>query len=295
MSRLGVMLLAGLMLLGCRNNQAPPSGVNPFHTRLPPPSMNSPAMPATAPAAQPYYSSPQDGAVQGGVDPASTVPGNTAPPYQSSPQTNPLYESLQRPDSSAAPREDSQDAVSHSAVESAGWESTESKSTSSGDDHPNGAALGRRAMKKTGSEIEEDKASSEIKVRPIQTFRAPVSRAEEVTVPRNLYSTEDVVEIAELPAASKRTGKYYDFDPRHRWLQGKLEYSRFKQRWTLRYIPIDGATDAFGGSVILRDSALLKDFQSGDFARVQGRLDRQPTGTPGYAPYYHIDRIRPAP
>ncbi|MEA1951184.1 MAG: hypothetical protein U9N87_07355 [Planctomycetota bacterium] len=58
----------------------------------------------------------------------------------------------------------------------------------------------------------------------------------------------------------------------HDWLKGRLEYSQAQRRWKLRYIPIDGQTDQYGGSVILRKSSLLSGFERGDYVEVNGRL-----------------------
>ena len=91
---------------------------------------------------------------------------------------------------------------------------------------------------------------------------------------------------------SRRVESRYAYEPSYRWLKGRLEYSHLNRRWKLRYIPISGDMDRFGGSVILADSEQLRAFQAGDFIRVDGHLsgDR----TPGnFAPLFHAERIAP--
>ena len=75
-------------------------------------------------------------------------------------------------------------------------------------------------------------------------------------------------------------------------LQGRLEYSASTDQWKLRYIPIDGKTDRFGGSVVLVEKDRMTDFEDGDFVTVDGELGRDGRDTVGYAPAYHLGGIR---
>lgn len=83
---------------------------------------------------------------------------------------------------------------------------------------------------------------------------------------------------------------YYGHGPDFAWLEGKLEYSQIDRRWKLRYIPVDGETDAHGGSVVLLESPLLDGFQPGDFVAVQGALAGRSTS--GFAPDYELTGIK---
>lgn len=83
----------------------------------------------------------------------------------------------------------------------------------------------------------------------------------------------------------------YGHDPDYAWLRGKLEYSQSERRWKLRYIPIDGATDEFGGSVVFSDSSLLAGYERGDFVEVRGQLGDVTPGDGGYAPDFKIREI----
>ncbi|MDA7977753.1 MAG: hypothetical protein MPJ50_03155 [Pirellulales bacterium] len=82
----------------------------------------------------------------------------------------------------------------------------------------------------------------------------------------------------------------YGRDDNYAWLRGQLEYSQSDRRWKLRYIPITGETDEFGGSVILADAA-MSDFRDGEFVTVHGQLDNQEIERGGFAPTFHVQQI----
>ena len=104
--------------------------------------------------------------------------------------------------------------------------------------------------------------------------------------------------VATLPPASQprrsagasRTN--FGYRPDYSKIEGRLEYSPSSNQWKLRYIPIDGKTDRFGGSVVLVDTARMRDFEDGDFVSVDGEVGRDGQDTVGYAPAYHLDTIR---
>jgi hypothetical protein len=93
---------------------------------------------------------------------------------------------------------------------------------------------------------------------------------------------------AKLPELSARSG--YGFDQQYQWLRGKLEYSQIDRCWKLRYIPADGTTDKYGGSVVLSDAAALSGLERGDFVEVKGGIAT--TAKKGsYAPTYEVAKI----
>ena len=100
-------------------------------------------------------------------------------------------------------------------------------------------------------------------------FRAPESSAASPVVPRARFG----------------------FDPEYKSLRGKLEYSEIDRRWKLRYIPIDGTTDEFGGSVVLEETSRLAGCERGDFVEVHGQIAHSAEGDRGYAPNFKISRI----
>lgn len=93
--------------------------------------------------------------------------------------------------------------------------------------------------------------------------------------------------VAPAPATSQAS---YGHGSDYAWLKGQLEYSHIDRRWKLRYIPIDGQTDAHGGSVMLPDSPLLDGFESGDFVTVQGALGQRSASR--FAPEYELTRVK---
>jgi hypothetical protein len=84
----------------------------------------------------------------------------------------------------------------------------------------------------------------------------------------------------------------YGYDPQYGWLRGRLEYSQIDEQWKVRYIPIDGETDQFGGSVILSDPSLLSGYERGDFVEIRGKLADENSKDTGYAPKYQISQIK---
>ncbi|NQT14105.1 MAG: hypothetical protein HQ582_15230 [Planctomycetes bacterium] len=120
------------------------------------------------------------------------------------------------------------------------------------------------------------------------------------TSPVRLASAE--IEITSPPAASAtpretRNSSFspqgrYGYDPDYRWLKGKLEFSQIDRRWKLRYIPIDGTTDEFGGSVVLSDRSLPEGCERGDFVEVHGALGAPaPDDDTTYAPEFQVRQI----
>ena len=93
------------------------------------------------------------------------------------------------------------------------------------------------------------------------------------------------------PALAGESPGNFGFDPNYQWLRGKLEYSRIDDRWKLRYIPINGDTDEFGGSVVLLGSRLLEGYKPGEFITVYGSLGDNGSEARGFAPPFQLDRV----
>jgi hypothetical protein len=86
----------------------------------------------------------------------------------------------------------------------------------------------------------------------------------------------------------------YGYDPQYGWLRGRLEYSQIDRRWKLRYIPIDGETDKFGGSVILTTTTLLSGYERGDFVEVHGKLVPPKPESRSFSADYEVQKIERA-
>jgi len=106
-------------------------------------------------------------------------------------------------------------------------------------------------------------------------------------VPPTRFAT-NTRSAADTPSGNR---PLYGYDPQYRSLQGRLEYSESEHRWKLRYIPIDGQTDKYGGSVVLPDSPQLNGFEPGDFAAVKGIVGKKDPRSRGFAPDYQLQQI----
>ncbi len=95
-----------------------------------------------------------------------------------------------------------------------------------------------------------------------------------------------------VPSTQADPPGQYGFEPEYHWLRGRLEFSQVDQAWTLRYVPIDGTTDEFGGSVLLSNTAHLSGYERGDFVEVHGRLTSREKGDKTFAGTYEIREIR---
>lgn len=118
-----------------------------------------------------------------------------------------------------------------------------------------------------------------------------VRLASATTIADNPYSRRQPQFDKPANPTSKANTSRYGHAGNHGWLKGRLEYSQAKRLWKLRYIPIDGQTDQFGGSVILRKSSLLSGCERGDFVEVNGRLAENAAST-DFAPEYELTQIR---
>ncbi len=86
----------------------------------------------------------------------------------------------------------------------------------------------------------------------------------------------------------------HGYDEGYQRLRGRLERSQATGQWKLRYIPIDGTTDDYGGSVSISNPDVLTQFDPGDFVTIEGRVidDAQSSGS--FAPSYRVDQIAAA-
>lgn len=104
-------------------------------------------------------------------------------------------------------------------------------------------------------------------------------------------STPVVAAVSQEPAGQfAPAAGSYGFDPSYAWLRGKLEYSQIDRRWKLRYIPVDGTTDQYGGSVVIANEAALAGAERGDFVAVRGRVTGTEEGQ-GFAPLYEVTAL----
>jgi hypothetical protein len=92
------------------------------------------------------------------------------------------------------------------------------------------------------------------------TAQAKTATGQNVTVRRE--------PVEQNPSRMARYGHAKDYTS----LRGQLEYSAKDRVWKIRYIPIHGQQDAYGGQFILSDRAKLEAFQAGDYVTIEGAI-----------------------
>jgi hypothetical protein len=132
--------------------------------------------------------------------------------------------------------------------------------TSSGGFRPVGSANRAR---------HDDEQASEPSVAPARTTRSPRS----------------------APTLFESSSSKYSYDRNYGRLSGQLEHSRAEDRWKLRYIPIDGDTDEYGGSVVLSGDGVLDGFKAGEYVTVTGSIEQAGSGSRSFAPNYRVDQV----
>lgn len=80
------------------------------------------------------------------------------------------------------------------------------------------------------------------------------------------------VPVQQPQGQQPRGQQTFGYGASYEWLQGRLEYSAAVGHWTLRYMPVGGPTDSFGGSVAIYNSDQLVGLRPGDFVTLQGQL-----------------------
>lgn len=130
--------------------------------------------------------------------------------------------------------------------------------------------------------------------------RQPVVTAayESAVESSNRVSSDGAVELADLPRsttsrspATRGSRSSYAYAPDYSWLRGRVEYLASKRQWKLRYIPIDGATDDYGGSVVIRNPSMLSNVRAGDFVEVSGTVRADTAESAAISPDYEVSRI----
>ncbi len=104
-------------------------------------------------------------------------------------------------------------------------------------------------------------------------------------------STSSSTGMSSSSSAPTGPAGLYGYEPSYASLSGRLEYSESARQWKLRYIPIDGQTDQFGGSVLLADSSRIEGFKPGDFVSVRGSITSAGQSSRGFSPRYELSQI----
>lgn len=104
-------------------------------------------------------------------------------------------------------------------------------------------------------------------------------------------TSEPIAEVTEpVVAAAEPPGRFSHADD-YSLLEGRLEFSQKHRLWKLRYIPLDGVTDAYGGSVNLGEAPDLNDYHEGDFVIVRGEVKAPAATARSFAPTFAIASV----
>jgi len=301
MNRLFFSVVIYCTLTGCQSHNPP--AADPFfgRTRVPPPSTGSIAGGSNAPPFQPAPQSAPQVTVPGAAAPQPVPGGNPryAPPggtyqYKGGSADRPGTPNLPRPATRVPPPpisgrtpENRNTMASRQPVVRTIHPRALADSSAAGRprglNHPDRVIdimdLPRPVSSKAPST--RDKSSTSNGFRLVSGTEPP-GRTAPVT------ATAAVAKESTAENFAPRSG--YGHAPDYKWLQGKLEYSQIDRHWKLRYIPVNGETDEFGGSVILPDPSLLGGCERGDLIKVTGRVGRRDPNK-GYAPAYEVANI----
>ncbi len=110
-------------------------------------------------------------------------------------------------------------------------------------------------------------------------------------VPADNTTTAAVAHAVERPTGG--ASSIYGVDGQYTTLRGRLEYQQSSKQWKLRYIPIDGQTDQYGGSVVLSDSPALQSLHPGDFVVAIGSIAANVPAKGGFSPQFAVQQIAP--
>ncbi|OHB72732.1 MAG: hypothetical protein A2V70_15265 [Planctomycetes bacterium RBG_13_63_9] len=315
MKGLFTLVIALVVSCGCSGQR--PSASDPFilgRTKVPPPATGA----ASGNPSDPYYRSPPTGTMPQTSLPQTSPPQTslpqTSPPQTSLPQTSPPRTSLVSDATSSHPRELSDQwtttpvTVSPKATPKTPAPAT--VSLASRDPviqvlrpRPN-AADSSTQVRAQGSTITSTPAEPRRLQPPsgaVDIMDLPKAgtsndsrRAEsssETDGFRLVSGTEDAGDSASDPSADSASPSTYGHASDYQWLRGKIEHSQIDNCWKLRYIPVDGATDEFGGSVVLPDPAVLSGYERGELVEIRGRI-ANPNPKKGYAPTYEVAEIK---
>lgn len=288
MTRTWFMAVA-LLAAGCK---APAPSIDPFFGRstVPPPALGASAPPAADNA---YYSG------------ASAAPGPGGRTTAGGDGTAARPVSRRQQGADAAERVEPEARPATRSLRSAGPEESPPRGSTQQLRAP---ALRSRQTSLQGDSGEESESTSAAPGR--FAARGPLRRMSDSADDEADEPTDDAgvrqAGFVELPARGESgvrrdggrayaTGSLrYDRDPDYAWLRGRLEYSPTADQWKLRYIPIDGATDDYGGSVIIADEAAVRDFRHGSFVDVHGQIEGRNADARVVAPYYRVESIEAA-
>lgn len=296
------------LLVGCKT---PPPGIDPFlRTRIPPPASGEAAPLYDGPA----YDPPQQGAPMQPSGPGTYQPPAAADPGASNVPSQTPYGRQNFPtrfrtsaarDPSTTPQ-DPLDALQPPEVELASAEVEQPGAVQLAGGSGSSTARSRivpadyqseiriltpedpQEMAPADSDLANAAAQQRVPGEPWPSSKPRASAPQ--TAARGIHPPSAHGTSVRTRAAASARDQPYGYDPDYTWLRGKLEYSQRDRRWKLRYIPVDGSTDRYGGSVVLTNPQQLDGFEPGEFVEIEGTLAGS-VGREPFAPGYRVERV----
>lgn len=291
MARQVAMLMAALIIAGCRGSN-PPGPVDPFfgRTRIEPPATGSVS---PRPPSDPYSPSSTH------VTPSSSATG-VAKSSVSSQSAGPLASSGPGDHISVPAAARAQPNLNDSAVRQSSVAKNTEASRASPSELPSTPGTSGVVPARLYQTIAPRPKTSE---RPIDIMDLPAADQSGNSAPPGtiqLASAAEPLKDASVGSDKSRPANaaapsyqgLYGYDPQYRWLRGRLEYSEADRCWKLRYIPIDGVTDKYGGSVVLSNTSSLSGFERGDFVEVHGTLTSSSGKPQGFSGTFDVQQIK---
>jgi hypothetical protein len=296
------ILLTGCVLLavaGCQSSQFPG---DPFlgRQRVPPPGTGA-VVPATV--GQPYYQTQPPIVQPGAMTPISPAPVGVAPyngPYgapQSSAPTSPAVTpaagglltgrpalaggSPSAPSSQVAINLDEPSPTSPARPANLAAPTIAATSPASRSTESTIAIVEPDFVAARAAESNQPSAANNTGVVHAAATMAPEDFGRVVLVSGQAVAAPD-----EPQRAPERFAHANDYSR----LQGRLEHLASRNEWKLRYIPIDGDTDQYGGSVVIANPDQLGSLAAGEFVVVEGQLEPAASDSLSYAPPFRVAR-----
>lgn len=280
-------VMAAVCAGGCRGT--PPAVVDPWRTRVPPPATGEAAASLDSYYVPPNY--PNQGPLPSPTTAPTVAPANSYPQSYPGPGSAPPASSF-TPNTSSPTGQGRTSAPTPRQKSPAGGSSTRLVSHSESADQ-------------TDSHAGTSSPASDVVQANHLTWTSPAAGSHGSAEPAaESDGSGDVRDIMDLPPVGRSrqtahrptgdgSGGHYAYARDYRWLRGQLEYLPAGDEWKLRYIPIDGDTDDYGGSVELVGE-LPRSFRPGDFVVVQGFPDDEGSRQ-GAAPIYQMRGIEHQP
>ena len=97
---------------------------------------------------------------------------------------------------------------------------------------------------------------------------------------------------AQAPGTPQEDPARFGFDGSYATLRGQLQYYPQTGYWGVRYIPLQGAPDHYGGVAVISNPEILGGLQPGEFLLIQGFIEPHDNGDGTFVPSYTVQGIQ---